>query len=96
LARLHRVQAVEIAEARRHQLTAQIQAMLPGLDTGPRGGGAATMRGLALVNAAILIAELGDLSRFAKPRQLWLISGWYPSEHFERYQRQTRGHHQGR
>ena len=29
-----------------------------------------TMRGMALVNAATLIAELGDLSRFGNPRQL--------------------------
>ena len=41
------------------------------------------LRGLALVNAATLIAELGDLSRFDNPRQLMAyrpISGWcHPS-----------------
>ena len=31
-----------------------------------------TMRGMALFNAATLIAELGDLSRFANPR---IVSG---------------------
>ena len=38
------------------------------------------MRGMALVNAATLIAELGDLSRFVNPRQLmaWPISDWCP------------------
>ena len=39
------------------------------------------MRGMALVNAATLIAELGDLSRFADPRQLMAYLGLVPSEH---------------
>src|SRR5207253_419902 len=39
------------------------------------------MRGMALVNAATLIAELGDLSRFANPRQLMAYLGLAPSEH---------------
>jgi transposase len=34
-----------------------------------------TMRGMALVNAATLIAELGDLSRFTNPRQLMAYLG---------------------
>jgi len=40
-----------------------------------------TMRGMALVNAASLIAELGDLSRFANPRQLMAYLGSVPSEY---------------
>jgi transposase len=40
-----------------------------------------TMRGMALVNAATLIAELGDLTRFANPRQLMAYLGLVPSEH---------------
>ena len=39
------------------------------------------MRGMALVNAATLIAELGDLSRFANARQLMAYLGLVPSEH---------------
>ena len=39
------------------------------------------MRGMALVNAATLIAELGDLSRFANPRQLMAYLGLVPCEH---------------
>ena len=34
-----------------------------------------------MVNAATLIAELGDLSRFANPRQLMAYLGLVPSEH---------------
>ena len=40
-----------------------------------------TMRGMALVNAATLIAELGDLGRFANPRQLMAYLGLVPSEY---------------
>jgi len=39
------------------------------------------MRGMALVNAATLISESGDLSRFANPRQLMASLGLVPSEH---------------
>jgi len=38
-----------------------------------------TMRGMALVNAATLIAELGDFSRFGNPRQLLAYLGLDPS-----------------
>jgi transposase len=39
------------------------------------------MRGMALVNAATVIAELGDLTRFANPRQLMADLGLVPCEH---------------
>src|ERR1700688_1149949 len=39
------------------------------------------MRGMALVNAATLIAELRDTTRFANPRQLMAYLGLVPSEH---------------
>src|SRR6202022_4156548 len=75
------VQAVEAAEARRDRLTAQIEAMLPDWTLAPVVAALQTMRGMALVNAATLIAELGDLSRFANPRQLMAYLGLVPSEH---------------
>src|ERR1700746_1664781 len=75
------VQAVEAAEARRDRLTAQIEAMLPDWTLAPIVAALQTMRGTALVNAATLIAELGDLSRFANPRQLMAYLGLVPSEH---------------
>src|SRR6266404_4259005 len=64
------IAAVEAGEARRNRLTAQIEAMLPDWTLAPVVAALQTMRGMALVNAATLIAELGDLSRFANPRQL--------------------------
>src|SRR6202023_3360898 len=75
------IAAVEAAEARRNRLTAQIEAMLPGWTLAPVVARLQTMRGIALVNAASLIAELGDLSRFANPRQLMAYLGLVPSEH---------------
>ena len=74
-------QAVEAAEARRDRLTAQIEAMLPDWTLAPVVAALQTMRGMALVNAATLIAELGDLTRFANPRQLMAYLGLVPSEH---------------
>ena len=75
------IAAVEAAEARRNRLTAQIEAMLPDWTLAPVVAALQTMRGMALVNAASLIAELGDLSRFANPRQLMAYLGLVPSEH---------------
>lgn len=75
------IAAVEAAEARRDQLTAQIEAMLPDWTLAPVVAALQTMRGMALVNAATLIAELGDLSRFTNPRQLMAYLGLVPSEH---------------
>jgi transposase len=75
------IQAVEAAAARRDRLTAQIEAMLPQWTLAPVVAALQTMRGMALVNAATLIAELGDLSRFANPRQLMAYLGLVPSEH---------------
>ena len=75
------IAAVEAAEARRDRLTAQIEAMLPDWTLAPVVAALQTMRGMALVNAATLIAELGDLSRFANPRQLMAYLGLVPSEY---------------
>jgi transposase len=75
------IQAVEAAAARRDRLTTQIEAMLPDWTLAPVVAALQTMRGMALVNAATLIAELGDLSRFANPRQLMAYLGLVPSEY---------------
>src|SRR5215472_5163225 len=50
------IAAVEGAEARRNRLTAQIEAMLPDWTLAPVVAALQTMRGMALVNAATLIA----------------------------------------
>ena len=55
--------------------------MLPDWTLAPVVAALQTMRGMALVNAATLIAEVGDFSRFANPRQLMAYLGLVPSEH---------------
>ena len=75
------ITTVDLAAARRDRLTAQIEAMLPDWTLAPVVAALQTMRGMALVNAATLIAELGDLTRFANPRQLMAYLGLVPSEH---------------
>jgi transposase len=71
------IAAVEAAKARRDRLTAQ----MPDWTLAPVVAALQTMRGMALVNAATLIAELGDLSRFGNPRQLMAYLGLVPSEY---------------
>jgi len=75
------IQAVEAAAIRRDRLTTQIEAMLPDWSLAPLVAALQTLRGMALVNAATLIAELGDLTRFTDPRQLMAYLGLVPSEH---------------
>ena len=75
------IAAVEAAQDRRDRLTAQIAAMLSDWTLAPVVAALQTMRGMALVNAATLVAELGDLARFANPRQLMAYLGLVPSEH---------------
>ena len=55
--------------------------MLPDWTLAPVVAALQTMRGMALINAATLVTELGDLSRFANPRQLMAYLGLVPSEH---------------
>jgi transposase len=59
----HRLAAIPLLPA--SGVTAQIEAMLPDWTLAPVVAALQTMRGMALVNAATLIAELGDLARFA-------------------------------
>jgi transposase len=53
-------------------------------------------RGVRLIHATRLIAELGDLARFANPRQLMGFLGMVPAERFLRAAATSRRHHQGR
>jgi len=50
-----------------------------------------SLRGVALLNAATLIAELGDLNRFTRPAQLMSYLGLVPSEHTSAEDRQQGG-----
>ena len=75
------IAAVEAAAARRDRLEAHIEAMLPDWSLAPVVRALQALRGVALVAAATLVAELGDITRFDNPRQLMAYLGLVPSEH---------------
>src|SRR6195952_195504 len=59
------IAAVEAATARRDCLEAHIEAALPDWSLAPLVRALQALRGMALVAAATVIAELGDITRFA-------------------------------
>jgi transposase len=73
--------AVEAAAARRDRLEAHIEAALAEWSLAPVVKALQSLRGQALVAAATLVAELGDITRFASPRQFMAYLGLVPSEH---------------
>jgi transposase len=75
------IAAVEAATARRDRLEAHLAAVLPSWSLAPIVHALQALRGLALVAAATLVAELSDITRFTNPRQLMAYLGLVPSEH---------------
>ena len=75
------ISAIEAATARRDRLEEHIAAALPDWSLAPAVHALQALRGMALVAAATLVAELGDITRFANPRQLMAYLGLVPSEH---------------
>jgi transposase len=75
------IAAVEAAMARRDRLEAHIEAVLPEWSLAPVVEALQALRGVRLVAAATLVAELGDITRFTNPRQLMAYLGLVPSEH---------------
>jgi transposase len=64
------VATTEAATERRDRLTKQIEDKLSDWPLTPVVYALQSLRGMALVTAATMIAELGDLSRVRNPRQL--------------------------
>jgi transposase len=75
------VDAVTDAEARVDRLVSQIQELLPAWSMRPVVEAVQAMRGVGLIVAVTIVAEVGDFSRFANPRQLMAYLGLVPSEH---------------
>lgn len=75
------VHAVADAEARVARLTRQIEELLPCWSMAPVVEALQAMRGVALLVAVTLAAEVGDFSRFGNRRQLMAYLGLVPSEH---------------
>jgi transposase len=75
------IATVEAATVRRDRLAQEIETRLDDWSLAPVVRALQALRGMALVNAATLVAELGDFTRFASPRQLMAYLGLVPSEH---------------
>jgi transposase len=74
------IATIEAATARRDRLEASIEAALPDWTLAPVVRALQALRGMALIAAATLVAELGDITRFDNPRQLMAYLGLVPSE----------------
>src|SRR5277367_593877 len=74
------IAAIEAATARRDRLEAHIEAALPEWSLAPVVQALQALRGVGLVAAATLMAELGDITRFSNPRQLMAYLGLVSSE----------------
>jgi transposase len=72
---------VEEVEARVERLTSDIAELVKTWALRPLVMALQTLRGVQLITAAVLAAELGDLRRFATAPQLMSYVGLVPSEH---------------
>jgi transposase len=73
--------AVRQASARVQLLTDQIRELMPQWRRAPFVAAYQALRGVSLIVAATLVAEVGDLNRFRKPKELMAYLGLVPSEH---------------
>lgn len=73
-------QAIEDAEIRLARLTKQIAEVVPMWSMAPVVSAYQAMRGVAFMTAVTFVAEIGDVRRFEKPRQLMGYLGLVPSE----------------
>lgn len=73
--------AVRQAGARVLRLTGQIRELIPQWRRAPWVAAYGALRGVSLIVAATVVAEVGDLSRFNNPKELMAYLGLVPSEH---------------
>jgi transposase len=73
--------AKDQANERKEAIEQEIAALLPEWSLGPVVEALQALRGIALVIAAGVVAEVGDMRRFNNPRQLMAYLGLVPGEH---------------
>jgi len=73
--------AVREASLRVQRLTGQIRELLPQWRRAPFVAAYQALRGVSLITATTVVAEIGDLSRFHNPKELMAYLGLVPSEH---------------
>jgi transposase len=74
-------QAVQGADERVARLTGALSSAIAGWRFEPAVAALQALRGVDFVSAIGLVAEIGDIGRFAHPRQLMGYLGLVPSEH---------------
>ena len=75
------IHAVEDAQARVERLASRIEDQLSTWSMRSVVEAVQAMRGVGLIVAITVVAEVGDFSRFENPRQLMAYLGLVPSEH---------------
>ena len=75
------IDAVKAATRRVAEMTDQMMQALSCWSLGPIVDSLVALRGIDKIAAMVLLAELGDISRFASPKQLMAYLGLVPSEH---------------
>jgi transposase len=73
--------AVKAASQRVADIGAQMERVLPQWSLAPVVDSLVALRGIDKLAAMVLLAELGDISRFDSPRQLMAYLGLVPTEH---------------
>ena len=74
------VEAIKQAEARVAGLEKEMEKALENWDLAPIVEALMALRGIKLITAMTIMAELGDITRFDSPRQLMKFLGLVPSE----------------
>jgi transposase len=75
------IDAVRAATQRVADLTDQLMRALPSWSLAPVVEALVALRGIDTLAATVVLAELGDISRFDSPKQLMAYLGLVPSEH---------------
>ena len=75
------IEAVNECSERLSRLSEQIGFAVEEWRMAPTVKAIQALRGVSLITAAVTIAELGDLTRFTKPKELMAYLGLVPSEH---------------
>lgn len=74
------VAAIEDAVERQHRLEEQLTSLVPKWSMAPVVAAYQAMRGVSFLVAVTFAAEIGDVRRFDKPRQLMSFLGLVPAE----------------
>jgi len=75
------LEAVRVAAAQVQRLTEQLRELIPSWRQAPLVAAYQGLRGVSLIVAATVAAEVGDLSRFKNPKELMAYLGLVPAEH---------------